>query len=296
MGVCFKSGGGIDLAGGLYYSIGERNRDTKEESIKAFCGKNIVLTGCNSGIGLSFLKLIAKDNKVLCVDVNVDRLREMAARFDGLTVLQCDVSTKEGVDRVFDEAEKTLGKIDLFYANAGYAYYEKYNYADWNRIDAIFRCNCYSPFYSFSRYVASLKGAEGQFAVTASAIGKMAMPGYALYSASKFAVEGFRQALRLECPPNVKVSVLYPIATDTGFFAFGSDGRSRKEDRPFPVQSPDVVARKMLKAVAKGKHICNPSALFSFFLQAVKFCPWLRTVYWKLETAKFRRYCKREQI
>lgn len=126
--------------------------------MKAFCGKNIVLTGCNSGIGLSFLKLIAKDNKVLCVDVNVDRLREMATRFDGLTVLQGDVSTQEGVDRVFDEAEKTL------------------------------------------------------------------------------------------------------------------------------------------KAVAKGKHICNPSALFSFFLQAVKFCPWLRTVYRKLETAKFRRYCKREQI
>ena len=39
--------------------------------MKRIVGKNIVLTGCNSGIGYEFLKLIAPDNKVLCVDCHI---------------------------------------------------------------------------------------------------------------------------------------------------------------------------------------------------------------------------------
>ena len=97
MGVWFKSGGGIDLAGGLYYSIGERDRDAEEEAMKAFCGKNIVLTGCNSGIGLSFLKLIAKDNKVLCVEVCRRRISAGAqARVSAQRQGQRPVSDRDG--------------------------------------------------------------------------------------------------------------------------------------------------------------------------------------------------------
>ena len=264
--------------------------------MRKICGKNIVLTGCDSGIGYEFLKLIAADNKVLCVDVNTARLDELAKTYAGITVMKCDVSTEEGVDAMFAEAEHIFPFIDIFYANAGFAYYEKFNYADWDRIDYMMRTNCYSPMYSYGKYLKYLDGREGRFCVTASAIGKMSMPGYTLYSASKFCVQGFQEGLRLEDNDNVTLTVLYPIATATNFFAYGSDGRSRDEDRPFPVQKPDHVARRMYVAVAKGKKYCNPSMLFSFAMQLFKFLPVARKLYWAIEKAKFRRYCKRENI
>ena len=264
--------------------------------MRKITGKNIVLTGCNSGIGYEFLKLIAADNKVLCVDVNTDNLDKEASSNANLTVMKCDVSEKSGVDAVFAKAEELFDFIDVFYANAGYAYYERYDYADWDRLDKIMRCNAYSPMYSYGKYYNYLNGREGHFCITISAIGKMSMPGYPVYSASKFTVHGFQQGIRLERHKNLKLTCLYPIATATNFFAFGSEGRSKDEDRPFPVQKADYVARKMYKAVACGKKNCNPSALFGFAEQLMKFLPFTRTLYWKLETAKFERYCKRENI
>ena len=142
-------------------------------------GKTVVLTGASSGIGLEVLKILAKGkgNRILAVARHVDNIRGFA---DNVTAFPCDISTKEGVDRVFEKAEELFGKIDLFYANAGFPYYEEFNYTDWDRIDAIFRTNTVSPIYTYARYIKHLDGREGILAYTVSAIGEMAMPGYAL--------------------------------------------------------------------------------------------------------------------
>ena len=103
-------------------------------------GKKIVLTGANSGIGFEVMKLLVEgDNKILAVDLKTDRLAE----FDPAKVfpMVCDVSSKEGVDAIFEEAESKLGGIDIFYANAGFPYYETFDYVDWERIAHIFETN-----------------------------------------------------------------------------------------------------------------------------------------------------------
>ena len=76
--------------------------------MRKITGKNIVLTGCNSGIGYEFLKLIAADNKVLCVDVNTDNLEKEASSNANLTVMKCDVSEKSGVDAVLPKPKSFL--------------------------------------------------------------------------------------------------------------------------------------------------------------------------------------------
>ena len=64
-------------------------------------GKNIVLTGCNSGIGLEVLKLLVKgDNKILAVDKNISNITEFPA--DKVIPMQTDVSSKEAVDAIFN--------------------------------------------------------------------------------------------------------------------------------------------------------------------------------------------------
>jgi short-subunit dehydrogenase len=199
------------------------------------------------------------------VDIRIDNLHSFP---NTVHAYRCDVSRKDGVDLFFDEALKVMGGVTLFIANAGYPYYERIDYVDWERTSSIFETNVLSPLYSYQKYKAYLDGRPGHFAVTVSAIGKMAMPGYALYSATKFALHGFQQGIRFELPASMKLTCLYPIATDTGFFKAAN---TKTFERPFPVQSPNVVAKKFVKGLEKGKKQVSPSpSLFSvsmiFFL------------------------------
>ena len=73
-------------------------------------GKNIVLTGCNSGIGLEVLKLLSKNNKILCVDKNTDLLESI--RNANTIILKKDVSSKEAVDEIFEVAKEIFDFID----------------------------------------------------------------------------------------------------------------------------------------------------------------------------------------
>lgn len=248
--------------------------------------KNIVLTGCNSGIGLEVLRLITEgNNRVLAVDKNIDRL----SGFDSQKVIpmQIDVSSKEAVDAIFEKAIQELGSIDIFYANAGYPYYEEFNYVDWDRVSAMFETNVFSPIYSYQKYVDYLNGRNGIFAITISAIGKMAMPGFTVYSASKFAMQGFQEGIRLEKPKNVQLTCLYPVATDTGFFKAANEIEFKK---PFPVQQPTLVAKKMVEGIEKGKDTVSPCLLFGFAEQLMKFAPFVRNIYWGLEKRKFNEF------
>ena len=251
--------------------------------------KTIVLTGASSGIGLEVLKLLAKGegNRILAVARHVDNLEGFAPN---VTPFSCDISTKEGVDRVFAKAEELFGEIDLFYANAGFPYYEEFNYTDWDRIDAMFRTNTISPIYTYAKYIQHLNGRPGILAYTVSAIGEMAMPGYAIYSSSKFALNGFQQAIRLEKPDNLQITCLYPVATDTNFFKVANE---LEFEKPFPVQKPNVVAKKMVRGIEEGVEKVSPCGLFGFAKVLMGVAPPVRTVYWKHETEKLERFKKR---
>lgn len=251
--------------------------------------KTIVLTGADSGIGLEVLKLLAseKTNKILAVDINMNNMHNIS---DNVIPYKCDVSSKEAVDSIFEKAIAELGSIDLFYANAGYPYYELVDYVDWERTQRMFETNVFSPIYSYEKYREYLGGKKGHFAITVSAIGKMAMPGFTTYSASKFAMEGFQQGIRFENPENITLTCLYPIATDTNFFKAANEVEF---ERPFPVQSPKVVAKKMVKAIEQGKKSCNPSFLFSLSGVLFGVLPPVKKVYLSLETAKLKRFASK---
>ncbi|NMP36826.1 MAG: SDR family NAD(P)-dependent oxidoreductase [Clostridiales bacterium] len=255
--------------------------------------KKIVLTGADSGIGLEVLKLIAaeKTNTILAVDKNTGNL-EKFADCGNVFSLQCDVSSKESVDLIFKTAHETLGGIDIFFANAGYPYYELLDYTDWDRAEAMFRTNVLSPIYSYEKYREYLAGKPGHFAMTVSAIGKMAMPGYTLYSASKFALHGFQQGLRFELPNNIKLTCLYPIATDTNFFKAANP---KEFEKPFPVQKPAHVAEKMVEGLERGKKNVNPSKLFTLSSGLFAVCPPVKSVYLALEKGKLKRFVNKNK-
>lgn len=254
---------------------------------------NIVLTGASSGIGLEVLKLLVKGEGNVILAPALDAEEKLTGFADNVIPMNVDVGSKEAVDAIFDKANEVFdgAKIDLFYANAGFPYYEAYDYVDWDRIQRIFNVNTISPIYTYAKYREHLKGRPGKLAFTISAIGKMAMPGYALYSASKFGLQGFQEGVRVEKEKSLQFTCLYPVATDTNFFTVAADGKTF--EKPFPVQQPDVVARKMVAGIEKGKKFVSPCFLFDLSKVLMGICPPVRTVYWHLENNKLNRFKKK---
>ena len=100
-------------------------------------------------------------------------------------------------------------------------------------------------------------------------------------------LNGFQQAIRLEKPDNLQLTCLFPVATDTNFFRVANPVEFEK---PFPVQKPDHVAKKMIAGIEDGKARVSPSGLFGFAKVLMGVAPPVRTAYWKLETAKLERF------
>ncbi len=254
--------------------------------------KNIVLTGCNNGIGFEILKLLKNNgNRILCVDTGTDNLKTIKS--ENITILQKDVSSEKAVDEIFLEAEKMFGKTDIFIANAGFGYYEEMDYTDWDRIKRIFETNVFSPVYSYQKYIKHIGTDDGIFVLMGSVIGLLAIPGYALYSSTKFALDGFSRAIRFEKPDNLQFTCIYPVATDTGFFR-----RANKIDfrKPFPVQSPELVAKKAVKGIDEGKKNVNPCLLFNLSKPLMRILPPLKALYLMYENRKFTAFRKRIQL
>ena len=253
--------------------------------------KNIVVTGASSGIGKSIMEeLLAQDenSRILAAC----RRAEMIADYgDRVIPFSCDLSTKEGVDALFAKAEEVFDKIDLFFCNAGAPYYERFDYEDWDRIRHIFELNTVGHIYAYSKYLHHLNGREGRLVYTISAMGEMALPGYALYAASKFAMKGFQQAIRDETPKNLQISCVYPVSTKTNFFKVGGGGI--KMEPPFPVQAPEKVGKAVVKGVEKLKKHIYPCPVYLPSKYLMNIVPPVKALYMQAQKGKLRRFVKR---
>lgn len=260
----------------------------------AFAYQTIVLTGAASGIGRALLtRWSSRPLRILAVDVDDQQLaaaiQALAAAQAEITPLAIDLSTPENVDRLFDQALKTLGSIDLFVANAGFAYYEQLDAADWSRLDRIFRLNVFSPIYAAVK-MKRLNGARPyKVVMTASAMAYLALPGYAVYAGTKAALHRFAEGYRLELDDPDRLVLVYPIATRTNFFT--SAGQSIPI--PWPTQAADPVAEAIINGVEHHRLSIYPSRLFATYLFLARFLPGLGRVVQAPERWKFKRWLRR---
>ncbi len=217
--------------------------------------KRVVVTGASSGIGLELTKKLLEEN---CRVVAVARtMNEVSYEHENLYKLTSDISTAEGVESVFDFALKTLQRIDLFVANAGFGYCEKLGDPDWDHITAIYNTNFTSVVYSAQKMKKLYDQEPYNFVVTGSAVSILPLPWYALYSSTKAAIGNFGTGYRWELENNQHFQVVYPVATKTGFF-------EKAGGCPIPAnpQDVDTVVSAMISGIRKDKAEIYPSKLF----------------------------------
>ena len=256
----------------------------------------IILTGAASGIGLAVLgTLNTYPCHVIAVDRNEEGLRAALAALPqgpaSITPYACDLSQPAAIDGLFEYATTTLGSIDLFIANAGFAYYESLEQAAWDRLEAIYRVNTIGPIYSAVK-MRELNGTRPyRVVITASAMGKLAIPGYAVYGATKAALDRFAEGYRLELDDPRKLALVYPIGTRTQFFAAAS---SASTPQPWPTQTPEAVARAIIRGIERDQQSIYPSTLFRLILLLDRVFPPVRWLEQAIEKRRFERWRSRQ--
>jgi len=223
-------------------------------------GKRVVITGASSGIGWELMKRLSKAGaRVVGVSRNPQRIIDEFSD-QGVSAIACDISDPAQVDVMLDKAVELLGGIDIFIANAGFAYYGKIGAADWQKDERIFQTNVLSPIYTLQKLTENGGKEPLTFMITISALGKMVLPGFALYNATKFALDGFVRTYRMERPKNVRIIPVYPVATFTPFFK-----KAGGEFTPMPLlarQSPFITALCMEVGLRLNARSVYPSLVF----------------------------------
>jgi short-subunit dehydrogenase len=256
--------------------------------------KRIVVTGAASGIGKALVTNLSQyDCHILAVDRNSDGLSQFLEQVLNAKAkihsYICDIGYQEQIDNLFDHARQELGDIDIFIANAGYAYYEQLSNADWDRIDQIFKVNVHSPIYTAIKMKQLHPDSTYKMVVTASAIGKLGLPGYALYGATKSAIDRFAEAYRFELPDPSSLALVYPIATRTQFFQEASD---HKAPTPWPSQTPQQVASAIIRGIEKDHKSIYPSLVYQIFLGVGRIIPPLYRLEQWIEMQRFKKWIK----
>jgi short-subunit dehydrogenase len=238
-------------------------------------GKYIVITGASSGIGKSLVEFLSLRSGVKIVAAA--RRNELIPKKDGIVFsVAIDVSTQGGVDQLFDFAIQKLGHIDIFIANAGFAYAEKLDKPDWQRISDIFSLNVFSPIYSLEKLFAQQQGRRIQFVTIISGVAYFPLPAYALYCSTKSALRLFFESFYFEKNDNLIISNVYPVATRTEFFDKSALG---SVSLPFLSQDKETVARRIISGMEREKANIYPSFLFRLILPLARAFPFIVKIY-----------------
>ncbi|MDR1730381.1 MAG: SDR family NAD(P)-dependent oxidoreductase [Prevotellaceae bacterium] len=249
-----------------------------------FHNKKIVITGATSGIGLELIKQLQPFHPEI---IAVGRAIEKIPAIPRVYPFAADISTQKGVDSVFDFALEKFGNIDIFIANAGFGYYEKIKSPDWEHAGRIFSTNVLSPIFGLEKMLEICKEREFTYAVTDSGLGRVYMPGYALYCGTKYALHGFVSSMQYELPANAHLCTIYPVAMETEFF---NRAGGKKMPRPFPTQKVTTAVRNMLKDLQKEKQSSYPYRPLRFLIWLSNVFPFLLKTNNRMETKKLNKF------
>ena len=218
-------------------------------------GKTALVTGASRGIGKAIAYELAKNGvkRLLILARNEQRLAAMAIDLQLLGVevipLVVDLTDRVQIDVAISKAWRDYGQIHLLVNCAGVAYQTPFLQSKLPQVQDEIAINLIGM-YAVTRLIARrmVSQREGTIVNVASLMGKVAAPTMSTYSATKFAILGFTQALRGELAShNVKVMSLLPTLTDTDMV------RDMSRFRWMVPMSPERVAQALVWGIDRDK-------------------------------------------
>lgn len=229
---------------------------------RTFEKKVVIITGASSGIGLATAREFAANGARLVLAArSEDKLQEIAGELSSLTDVLCvktDVSVMEDCKNLIDKTIDRFGSIDILINNAGISMRALFNDMDLSVMERLMAVNFWGTVYCTKFALPWLLKSKGSVVGVISTAGYKGLPARTGYSASKFAINGFLDTLRVEnLFTGLHVLVFAPGFTTsnirmTALTADGSQQGStpRAEDK---MMSAEKVARIMLRAIRRRR-------------------------------------------
>jgi NAD(P)-dependent dehydrogenase (short-subunit alcohol dehydrogenase family) len=203
-------------------------------------GKTALITGGTKGIGLAIAEALAKEgaNVFICsrhrdeVEEAVGRLGENAAG------KLCDVRVEDQVKAALDSCQRRFGGVDILVNNAGIGYHGKtVDQTSPEEFRATLETNLFGVYYFCHHAIPMMRERGGGYIINISSLaGQNPIPGMAAYNASKFALNGFSEAMMQEVRhDNIKVSYICPGSVNTFF-----GGDTPTDDQSWQIQPDDI--------------------------------------------------------
>lgn len=220
-------------------------------------GKNIVITGASGGIGAEVAKLCAAEGaNLVLLARTIDKLQKLKHELEGnchvkVDIFQLDVSDTDRVKEIFTRILESIQHVDILVNNAGFGIFRAAHEATIEEIKGMFSVNVVGLMACTSMVLPAMrKRRSGHIINIASQAGKIATPKSSVYSATKHAVLGYSNALRMELSDDhVYVTTVNPGPIATSFFTIADEkGTYVKNVQRFMLQ-PEYVAKKIVNAM-----------------------------------------------
>ncbi|KGR74707.1 SDR family NAD(P)-dependent oxidoreductase [Ureibacillus sinduriensis] len=222
--------------------------------------KTIFITGATSGIGRIIAELcIEKGYVVYATGRNESSLETLSEK--GANVIQGDLSNLEDIDRIYSQ----LPSIDIAIINAGVGTFENAFELSDEEIGNMIDVNVKAPIYLTKRLAKNMIGRKcGHIIFIGSQAGKVATKKASVYAASKHAITGFANGLRMELSSyNIKVTAIYPGPIDTPFLQKADSTNKYRELMKRYLLSPEKVAYEVVKTIERPVREVNLPKIMS---------------------------------
>lgn len=239
--------------------------------------QSVVIAGASSGIGrATALRFARAGAAVTCAARSEQDLRSLVEEIEAeggrAQAVPTDVADFAAVQRLADVAEERFGRIDTWVNAAAISVWGTVEDITAEEFDRVMRVNFLGHVHGAKAALPAMRRGGGGVVIGISSVeGVRAVPLHGPYTASKMALRGFYDCLRMELAADgapIAVTTILPASIDTPFFEHARsklDGRMPKP--PPPVYSADVVARAIVRAAQRPtREVPVGGSAIGFFL------------------------------
>lgn len=227
--------------------------------LKPLSEQVMVITGASSGIGLTTARAAADAGAKIVLSSRDHRVlealvRDLAARGGDAIAVPADVADLGAVRRIATRTIELWGRIDTWVNNAGVSIYGTLMETPEEDHRRLFDTNYWGVVNGSRVAVEHLRERGGALINVGSVLGDRAVPLQGAYSASKHAVRGFTDALRMELEHDrlpIAVTLIKPSSIATPYHEHARNYTAHEPRNPRPVYAPNLVARAILRAATE---------------------------------------------
>ncbi len=252
----------------------------------SFAGQSIVITGASAGIGHALALALAPDRpRLILAARNADRLNQVAAKCQKLgaetLVVPTDVTDDAQCRQLVEQTVARFGSLNVLINNAGRAMWSRFDeLQDMLPVEEVMRLNYLGSVYPTFHALPYLKKAQGRLVAMASLAGLTGVPLLSGYSASKHAVIGFFESLRIELAENgVTVTIVAPDWVQSEILDRSLDAQGRPLGHS-PLEQKgmmraDRAAERIKRGIARRERLVLMSARSKSVGWGKQLVPWL---------------------